>query len=226
MLRTSATSPPSTTCRWPPSSAATAAKLELREIELRTKRTELDHLVALVTATRDDLDRKLAIATTVYEKVQAALATMRNRDGSAPLLSLAMRCPVAGFTAFADDFGEPREGGAVHEGIDMEAVLETPVVAVVDGDLTHDIGDAGGNGAFVADADGDTYYYAHFSRYEGKPRKVVAGDVIGYIGMTGVTTGPHLHFEIHPDGDDAVDPYALLLGLCVDEMALPKPKKG
>ena len=50
--------------------------------------------------------------------------------------------------------------------------------------------------------------------------------MIGYVGMTGVTTGPHLHFEIHPDAGEPVDPYALLLGLCVDEMALPKPKKG
>ena len=92
--------------------------------------------------------------------------------------------------------------------------------------FTPPVWQAGGNAAYLNADDGNTYYYAHFSRYEGKPRKVLAGDVIGYVGMTGVTTGPHLHFEIHPDGGEPVDPYALLLGLCVDEMALPKPKKG
>jgi murein DD-endopeptidase MepM/ murein hydrolase activator NlpD len=39
--------------------------------------------------------------------------------------------------------------------------------------------------------------------------------------MTGNATGPHLHVEMHPGGDPAVDPYALLLGLCAEETARP-----
>ena len=204
---------------------ATAAKLEAREAELRTKRVELDRVITLVTETRNDLDGKLAIATAAYDKVRIALAA-HARIGGGPLVSLAMRCPVGGFTAFTDDFGAPRHEGRLHEGIDMEAVLETPVVAVVDGNLVHDVSPAGGFGALLTDEGGDTYYYAHFSRYEGRPRRVLAGDVIGFVGMTGITTGPHLHFEMHPDGGSAVDPYALLLGLCLEEMALPKPKSA
>jgi murein DD-endopeptidase MepM/ murein hydrolase activator NlpD len=205
---------------------ATTAKLQVREASLRTKKAELDQTVAAITATRDDLDRKLAIASAAYDKVRVALAAQRAAGTGTALLTGAMRCPVDGFTVFADDFGEARDGGTTHEGIDMAAVLETPLVAVADGDIVHDESPAGGHGIWLYDAQGDGYYYAHLSRYEGDPRHVAAGDVVGYVGVTGVTTGPHLHFEYHPGRAEAVDPYALLLSLCVDEMALPKPKSG
>ena len=156
--------------------------------------------------------------------MKVALAAIRAKGDGTATVTAAMRCPVNGFVAFADDFGEPRDAGTVHEGIDMQAVLGTELVAVVDGDVVHDESPAGGHGIWLKDAAGDTYYYAHLSRYEGDARRVVAGDVIGYIGVTGVTTGPHLHFEVHPHAAEAVDPYALLLGLCIDEQALPKPK--
>jgi murein DD-endopeptidase MepM/ murein hydrolase activator NlpD len=203
---------------------ATATKLATRESALRTKRAELDHTIELVTATRDELDHKLAVASGAYDKVKVAVAALRAKGDGAALVTAAMRCPVNGFVAFADDFGEPRDEGTVHEGIDMQALLGTELVAVVDGDMVHDESPAGGHGIWLKDDAGDTYYYAHLSKYEGDERRVVAGDVIGYIGITGVTTGPHLHFELHPHAAEAVDPYALLLGLCIDEQALPKPK--
>jgi murein DD-endopeptidase MepM/ murein hydrolase activator NlpD len=196
----------------------------VREASLRTKKTELDGTVAAVTATRDDLDHKLAIASSAYDKVRTALAAQRAAGTGGSGLTSAMRCPVDGFTVFTDDFGDARDGGSAHEGIDMAAVLETPLVAVTDGDMVHDESPAGGNGIWLYDAQGDGYYYAHLSRFEGDPRRVSAGDGVGYVGVTGVTTGPHLHFEYHPARGAAVDGFALLLSLCVDEMALPKPK--
>ena len=131
-------------------------------------------------------------------------------------------CPVQGVVVFTDDFGEPRDTFHVHEGIDMWALEGTPVVAVVDGVMYTDVSERGGNGAWLYGTDDVAYYYAHFSRFEGASRIVNAGDVIGYVGSTGVSTGPHLHFEVHPKSGAAVNGFPLLLGLCADETVAPR----
>ena len=106
----------------------------------------------------------------------------------------------------------------------MGALPDTPVVAVADGIWRHDVGEAGGNGAWLTGFDNVSYYYAHFTKYSDVPEGfVMAGEVIGYVGMTGNATGPHLHFEIHPGkpGEKPpVDPFATLLALC--DANLPK----
>ena len=58
-------------------------------------------------------------------------------------------------------------------------------------------------------ADGTRYYYAHLESFAAgltDGAKVIRGDILGTVGMTGDATGPHLHFEIHPNGGAAVDP--------------------
>jgi murein DD-endopeptidase MepM/ murein hydrolase activator NlpD len=108
----------------------------------------------------------------------------------------------------------------------MGALPETPVVAVADGIWRHDVGGAGGNGVWLTGLDNVSYYYAHFSRYSDTPEGLVlAGQVIGYVGMTGNATGPHLHFEIHPGkpGEKPpVDPFATLLALCNENLPAAK----
>jgi murein DD-endopeptidase MepM/ murein hydrolase activator NlpD len=54
---------------------------------------------------------------------------------------------------------------------------------------------------------GTRYYYGHLSAYEGSDGRKTAGQVIGYVGSTGRTTVNHLHFEVHPGGGAAVNPY-------------------
>ena len=123
-------------------------------------------------------------------------------------------CPVAGPSAFGDTFGAPRPGGRKHEGVDMMSPYGTPLVAVVSGFANMRTTNLGGNSISLAGDDGNRYFYAHLSSWEGPSRSVAAGEVIGYVGHTGDTTANHLHFEIHPGGGPAVDPYPTVRQYC------------
>ena len=123
-------------------------------------------------------------------------------------------CPVAGPSAFGDTFGAPRPGGRRHEGVDMMAPYGTPLVAVISGFANMKPTALGGNSISLAGDDGNGYFYAHLSSWEGSSRNVAAGEVIGYVGHTGDTTANHLHFEIHPGEGAAVDPYPTVRKYC------------
>ena len=202
----------------------TAAKLAAREAELKQQRAELERTIAALAPLNDLLQQKLQVASALYDKVHSLVVEGAPKHGI-DVATDATACPVKGMVVFTDDFGELRPGGP-HPGIDMAALAETPVVAVANGIWRHDVGDAGGNGAWLTGLDGNSYYYAHFSHYAGDGGLVLAGDVIGYVGSTGNATGPHLHFEIHPGkpGEKPpVDPFATLLALCNGNLPAPKP---
>jgi murein DD-endopeptidase MepM/ murein hydrolase activator NlpD len=115
-------------------------------------------------------------------------------------------CPMPG-SAYGDSWGAPRSGGRRHEGVDMLAPTGTPIYAVVSGNVRFSQNRLGGNAVSLVGDNGNRYYYAHLSRYEGASRRVTQGEVIGYNGDTGNATGvPHLHFEVHPGGGLAVNP--------------------
>jgi len=90
----------------------------------------------------------------------------------------------------------------------------TPLVAVVAGNVQMKTNKLGGNVVWLNGADGARYYYAHLSAWEGGSRSVQAGEVIGYVGQTGNTSANHLHFEIHPGGGAAVNPYPTVRNYC------------
>ena len=99
----------------------------------------------------------------------------------------------------------------LHQGTDWAAPVGTPVVAAFDGTILS-AGDGGtyGNLIKISHPGGTETRYAHLSAFAdgikaGVPVK--AGDLIGYIGTTGRSTGPHLHFELY-EGGVAVDPLA------------------
>ena len=198
---------------------ATARELEERQVSLRAQREDLERTIESLEPLRELLAKRLEHANAAYEKVRDALA----KRGDQPDVSTgAPVCPVQGLVVFTDDFGEPRDLFAVHEGIDMPALEGTPVVAVVDGVVTQGQSENGGIDAWLMGVDDVGYYYAHFTRHEGPTRIVKAGDVIGYVGSTGRSTGPHLHFEVHPHMGVAVNGFPLLLGLCAEETVTPR----
>jgi murein DD-endopeptidase MepM/ murein hydrolase activator NlpD len=96
----------------------------------------------------------------------------------------------------------------------MMAAYGTPLVAIVAGFANMKTTSLGGNSITFDGDDGNGYFYAHLSSWEGSSRHVAAGEVIGYVGHTGDTTANHLHFEIHPGGGAAVDPYPTVRKYC------------
>jgi murein DD-endopeptidase MepM/ murein hydrolase activator NlpD len=128
-----------------------------------------------------------------------------------------MVCPVAGPNHFTDTWGAARSGGRRHEGVDIMADMGTPSVAPVPGEVQHRSSSLGGLAWYVYGDNGDMYYGAHLSAYESVGvGHVEAGTVIGYVGNTGDARGgsPHLHFEVHPGGGSAVNPYPYAAEVC------------
>lgn len=103
--------------------------------------------------------------------------------------------------------------GRLHEGVDIAAPVGKPVVAVADGMITRaGTSDSYGRFVEVQHADGLTSFYAHLGRIDRAARAgvaVKAGRIIGKIGSSGTSTGPHLHFEIRRQ-DRPLNPVAFM----------------
>lgn len=109
---------------------------------------------------------------------------------------------------FSSGFG-PR-WGRVHQGIDIANNLGSPIYAAMDGTVVE-AGPAQGFGNWVVirHDNGEVTVYGHMRHYSvSAGQRVAAGQQIAQIGSEGESTGPHLHFEVKPDGVNQVDPVA------------------
>jgi murein DD-endopeptidase MepM/ murein hydrolase activator NlpD len=98
----------------------------------------------------------------------------------------------------------------IHKGIDLSTYRQgDPIVATADGQVVTVDYDENGFGNYIIIRHKHGYYtrYAHLQAFKAKiGQRVQQGEVIGWIGNTGLSTGPHLHYEVHV-GSDVVDPY-------------------
>ncbi len=93
----------------------------------------------------------------------------------------------------------------MHRGVDFAAPIGTPIFAAGDGKVEF-VGRKGGYGNYLKIAHNDKYAtaYAHLSRFAGgiaPGKRVRQGQIVAYVGNTGSSTGPHLHYEVHVNGD-------------------------
>jgi Peptidase family M23 len=138
--------------------------------------------------------------------------------------------PVVGQVQYTDDFGTPRAGGP-HQGNDLVAAKKSPAVAAEAGRVKYWTTSArAGCMLYLYGQSGTMYEYIHLNNdvtmkndNRGKCVRgtsyvvkdgahVAAGQQIAYVGDSGDANGgnPHLHFEVHPNGGKATDPYPYL----------------
>jgi murein DD-endopeptidase MepM/ murein hydrolase activator NlpD len=138
-----------------------------------------------------------------------------NGDGVGGGSSAAIRLPVNGrvTSGFGSRFHPILGYERFHAGVDLKAASGTPIVAAADGRVVG-AGWRGGYGQLVsiAHAGGIETMYGHMSRIAARAGETVRqGQVIGYVGSTGLSTGPHLHFEVLKNGRP-VNPLSVKLG--------------
>ncbi|HKX91802.1 MAG TPA: M23 family metallopeptidase [Sphingomicrobium sp.] len=137
-----------------------------------------------------------------------------NGDGVGGETSQGMSMPVNGrvTSGFGSRFHPILGYRRMHAGLDLAARYGAPIVAAADGRVTS-AGWAGGYGQIVriAHAGGIQTMYGHMSRIAARGGEMVRqGQVIGYVGSTGLSTGPHLHYEVLKNGRP-VDPKSVKL---------------
>ena len=156
-----------------------------------TKRIDvLRKQLAIQSKSLDDI-LKMAKAK---DKLLAAIPAIQ------PVKNENLKRMVSGFGYRTDPFTKARK---MHEGMDFTARTGTPIYATGDGVVARADNTASGFGNHVVIRHGFGYetLYAHLSRYKCKAgQRIKRGDIIGYVGSTGRSEGPHLHYEVHKNG--------------------------
>jgi murein DD-endopeptidase MepM/ murein hydrolase activator NlpD len=166
------------------------------------------------TALSDTADSKLQAA--VEEKAQVRSDTLSQLAAAAEKQAAKIKenrwiLPVSGYH-ITNTFGMVRSYySSFHTGLDFACPSGTPIHAIASGVITsYGYDGSYGNKTVMTLDDGTEIWYAHQTAYASGlsiGEEIHQGDVIGYVGSTGNTTGPHVHIEVRPGGGDPVDPY-------------------
>jgi len=201
--------------------AEEAAKLQEQEAqaELKEREAEVDKLIAQISEQEDDLEAKeeelkkaANAADAQIKKMEKELAAQIKNVPSESGFLWPLNASYNTLTSLYGPRIHPVTGKPNnHTGVDIPAPRNTKIYAAKSGVVTTSVYGSGsswsyGNYVVVSHSDGTSTLYAHMnSRAVSQGQTVKQGDVIGYVGTTGRSTGNHLHFEVRVNGN-RVDP--------------------
>ena len=163
----------------------------------------------------DVISKALAIQSKSLDEI-LKLAKEKNSLLSAipaikPVRNENLKQVASGFGYRNDPFTKVRK---FHEGMDFSAKTGTPIFATGDGVVQRADNSASGYGNHIVIRHGFGYetLYGHLSKYKCRPgQRVKRGDIIGYVGSTGRSEAPHLHYEVHKN-NEVVNPLNFYYG--------------
>jgi murein DD-endopeptidase MepM/ murein hydrolase activator NlpD len=162
-------------------------------------------LVINTTKRVDVLSKRLVIQSKSLDEI-LKLAKEKSKLLAAipaiqPVRNENLRRVASGFGYRSDPFTKIRK---FHEGMDFSAKTGTPIFATGDGVVARADNSASGFGNHIVIRHGFGYetLYGHLSKYKSRVgQRVNRGDIIGYVGSTGRSQAPHLHYEVHKNGE-------------------------
>ncbi len=197
----------------------------LRDSLASTEIVLADRLAELEAA-KAELEQREAEVTARLSTVQAQVADLRARDARQKSISRGAQNGTyacifdRGAYHYINSWGFARSGGRAHKGTDVMAGRRAKVYAFTNGRVSRmKSGGIGGIVLYLQGDDGHRYYYAHLDGYAAgifAGKRVEAGELIAYNGSTGnaAYSAPHVHFEVHPGGGSATNPYHWLTPVC------------
>ncbi len=153
----------------------------------------------------DEIMKALAVQSVSLDEItklaKRKALLLKSIPAIQPVKNEELKQMASGFGYRSDPFTKIRK---FHKGMDFSAKSGTPIYATGDGFVKKADGTVSGFGNHIEINHGYGYMtlYAHLSKYKVKAgQKVKRGDIIGYVGSTGRSEAPHLHYEVHKNGE-------------------------
>ncbi len=189
--------------------SARAKELETKLEIAKVERIKDYQLVASITNTLNNLNSRIAAQKKSYDEVQELVKNKEQLLSHTPAIQ-----PVSNkdLNRIASGYGyriDPvYKTTKFHAGLDFSAPQGTPIYATADGAITTagSTGNGYGNHVIINHGYGYETLYGHMVRVKVRGGQAVKrGEVIGWVGSTGKSTGPHCHYEVHKNGEK-IDP--------------------